>query len=339
MENNKTDISNNSLDIFKTLCAVLIVGIHVSPIVPNEFANTLCVQLIFRSCVPLFFISSGFFFSKMNEEDRNRYLKRILAIYIAGTLLYLPFTISLYRDGVESIWGVIKLLLLGYEHLWYLVALFVSLLSWHIFSKLRLTEFISEKAILITAVIILMIGAFFDEYYHITHDTVITSIGRFIDRFGTTRSAVFMGIPLVLIGRHLRSRQGFFKAFRIRLFCVFILSAAASLGELIFILHNTPASHLPSCDLTFFNWIPATVIFIYAMTNVPFKISKTRSRSLRKLADIVYVIHFYVISLVDALFNDCRYMPRYAIVVMLSYFFAFICLTLIRIIRPNKQEP
>ena len=336
MEKNRPDLSNNSLDILKTLCAIFIVGMHVAPVVPNEFANILLVQLIFRCGVPVFFISSGFFFSKMDDKSRSRYLKRILIVYAVSSLLYLPYTLQLYMIGAVGVRSIIRVIVFGNGHLWYMVSLFVSLLLWHIAGRIRFIRSISDKVIIILAIAVLMIGAFFDEYYHIIDNPVTTGIGTFIDRYGTTRSAVFMGIPLVLIGRHIRSHQEILRAGKMRSICILIMSTAASFGELMFILHNTPEDRSPSCDLTFFNWISPVILFILAMSNAPFRISRERSRDLRKTAVIVYVIHPFIRDVPAGWFRDCRYMLQYVAVLILSYFLAYISLKLIRMIIPTK---
>ncbi len=338
MANNERDLSNNSLDILKALCTISIVGIHVAPIVSNDVVNTLLIQLFFRLGVPLFFISSGFFFSKMDNGRRKSYLKRILAIYFAGSLLYLPFAVKLYLNGAVDTWWIVKIILLGYWHLWYLVALFVSLFLWYIAGKLRLKRFITEKGILIIAITLLLIGAFFDEYYHIIDNSIITSIGTLIDKFGTTRSAVFMGIPLVLIGRHLQLHQDLLKVGKMRLACIMLFSTIATFFELMLIVNHIPDNYSLSCDITFFNWIPAVAWFIFAMTNTPFKISKTDSRILRKLTDVVYVIHPFVIGILGILYNDCRYIFRYVAVLVISFTLAFLSIALARMIRPDKQK-
>lgn len=117
-------LSTNSLDVLKCVCSILIVGSHSLPLFSNEFVNILYSEWFFRFCVPLFFISSGYFFSKMNNNEKNRYLKRILSLYLISTLLYLPFILRIYLLQGADTFELIKYFLFGYGHLWYLSALF-----------------------------------------------------------------------------------------------------------------------------------------------------------------------------------------------------------------------
>jgi hypothetical protein len=52
-----------------------------------------------------------------------------------------------------------------------------------------------------TAVLLLIVGAFFDEYYKLFDNEIFTVIAKYINAFGTTRHFFFMGLPLTIIGR------------------------------------------------------------------------------------------------------------------------------------------
>ncbi len=118
------------LDVFRLLCAGLVVTIHLSP-GPGAF-----VSCIARQAVPFFFLTSGFFFSRKLEtaEDKRGFVRtyadKTLRFYLLWVLLLLPQTITiysrLYAEKSALYIGLIlfrRTFLAGTEQFWYLLAL------------------------------------------------------------------------------------------------------------------------------------------------------------------------------------------------------------------------
>lgn len=70
----------NCVDLLKLLMCILIVGSHCLPLFLSESANYYYGQWFFRFCVPFFFISTGYFFAKMNTQKQKMYIKRIIYV-------------------------------------------------------------------------------------------------------------------------------------------------------------------------------------------------------------------------------------------------------------------
>lgn len=335
MRDENKNLSTNSLDVLKCFCTILIVGSHSLPLFSNEFVNILYSEWFFRFCVPLFFISSGYFFSKMNNDEKIRYLKRILSLYLISTLLYLPFILRIYLLRGADIFELLKYFLFGYGHLWYLSALFIGLLFWNLLRKIQFIREVHDNIVIAISFILLFLGAFFDEYYHLFDGGFIMKIGLFIDNICSTRSALFMGLPLLLLGRFIQKNQNQLNLNKKNLVLFFILSTILSLIEFLYIFNKVPYGYSLTCDLTFFNWIPALVLFIIAIRYTPFKINKAKSRMIRKLSDFVYIIHLIVIFFCNTFFNSIKYIKRFVLVLIISYIVAYISFKLKEICLKN----
>ena len=66
---------NNTLDILKVIATILIIGSHCLPLFVNKTYNYYYGQYLFRFCVPLFFLSSGYYFTKMDYIQKKSYIK------------------------------------------------------------------------------------------------------------------------------------------------------------------------------------------------------------------------------------------------------------------------
>ena len=267
----------------------------------------------------------------MKEGSKIFYIKRILYLYLISEILYSPFILKEYFEGSISTFGVIKVVILGYGHLWYLAALLYSLLIWQIIRKIKIK--LKNGSLIFLIAVLLFIGAFFDEYYRFMNNSAIYSIGKAIDKMmGSTRSAVFMGLPLVLIGRSIYLHRGYHTLSKIYLWAGIVVSSALSLFELEIIVSHNSIGYIPTCDLTFFNWVPAVFFFIIAL-NTTNNISKEKLRTLRKTDDGVYIIHPFIRNVVGYISDTTMYLTRFGIVLVISIAISFTFLKLKHIIR------
>lgn len=109
------------IDIFKIVCAFLVVTIHISPWeMFGEIIHFYMVDVCARIAVPFFFASTGFFlFAKISFREgriektkENRYvllafLKRIVILYMLWSMIYLawilPYYFSIGYGGISAI--------------------------------------------------------------------------------------------------------------------------------------------------------------------------------------------------------------------------------------------
>lgn len=168
------------LDDFKWIAAALVVAIHTSPLESiNETADFLLTRVLARPAVPFFLMVTGYFvlygaYTEGNSAKIRRCLFKLLCLYLATTLLYLP--VKLYQLLGE--WTLLKniapmeiLLQAGravffdgtYYHLWYLPAVILGLiLVWGGLSILGRT------GTFLCAWLLYLIGLLGDSYYGVS---------------------------------------------------------------------------------------------------------------------------------------------------------------------------
>lgn len=112
---------NIALDILKVLLAMMVVGIHTYFLRDiNSLAEYLTVNGIFRMAVPIFFLTSGFyFFQALAGDTHGRWLKRVLMLYAFWMLFYSYFWFRPSAWSIDELWRLLLIIFLGYYHLWY----------------------------------------------------------------------------------------------------------------------------------------------------------------------------------------------------------------------------
>lgn len=168
---------NNTLDLLKFTAAILIIGSHSLPIFRYDYLNFIYGQWFFRFCVPLFFVSSGYFFEEMSDKHKKIYIGRIAKIYLVSLVIYVPLLIKNSENSID----MFRNCLFGWSHLWYLSALLVGLMTIYL---MKLNDEIHNCWIIVTALVLITIGAFFDEYYKLFHVQGLERISMVINAGG-----------------------------------------------------------------------------------------------------------------------------------------------------------
>lgn len=149
----------NALDLVKFLMALCVIAIHTSLVKePILLPYSRGIEALVRMAVPFFFMTSGYFlFSKLRDisaqekcEKIDRYILRMIRLYILWNVVYLPITIYGYghRETPLSI-AIISFLrgfvLYGEQHmswqLWYLLSTVYSMIAIRIMIGLHWKEY------------------------------------------------------------------------------------------------------------------------------------------------------------------------------------------------------
>jgi surface polysaccharide O-acyltransferase-like enzyme len=135
-----------AIDYFKLIASFFVVAIHASPFESLEtpFANFMSKSIL-AIAVPFFFITSGYFWSKKdNDKEKTfQFLKRLLIMYVIYTCIYIPlFIVSSLYTHTESVSSIIidsckSIFLKGWGHLWYLTALIISILILYLLNRIK----------------------------------------------------------------------------------------------------------------------------------------------------------------------------------------------------------
>lgn len=139
--------SYSNLDFAKFICALLVIIIHTDPLGNiSELADFYLNNVIARVAVPVFFAISGFLFCRgltfengriaRTAENRSRLIrttKKNSLLYAAWSLAYLVIVLPEWYQtgwwGISAVkdWLHSFLLIGGYFHLWFLLALILAI--------------------------------------------------------------------------------------------------------------------------------------------------------------------------------------------------------------------
>lgn len=158
------------LDYFKLTAAFLVAAIHTSPFASfSADADFIFTRVIARVVVPFFFMVTGYFLlpqyvfgRSMDMRPLMRSLKKLLYLYAAAVLLYLP--VNLYAGQIQDlgVWAFFRMLLVDgtFYHLWYLPAAVLGVwIVWFLGRK------VPYKVLLGISFVLYLIGLFGDSYY------------------------------------------------------------------------------------------------------------------------------------------------------------------------------
>ena len=194
---------NCSIDIFRYVCAILVVVIHTIPFgdISKEMGYIFS-QIISRIAVPFFFSVSGYYYIGKLEKKTNyfiRYLKRILVTYTIWSCLY--FMIDFIRWGHKEIIVFIKTCIINffirgsYYHFWFFVALIISVVLTTFLFKIK-----CKKVIIPLTVGLYILGCFGCSYYRIGVKIPIVKEIILFSEFEWIRRVLFMGFPFFISG-------------------------------------------------------------------------------------------------------------------------------------------
>lgn len=251
----KKNYRNQGIDLLKCFCAFLVVCIHTpfSGYLYHIFAG------IDRIAVPIFFMISGYFYSRAIENN-NCFtpVKRILKLLVYANIIYLVWTflkIFLGSDRIENYFSfraifdlvVFDEISWGY-HLWYLLTALVSMVIILYIKRISKTNFVF---LMIPVLLIcnLLIGAYSKVIF-----------GRCFPLI-YSRNRYFTGIPFYLIGDILyRHNDEIKKVFNKRLIWILTIPTA-----IITVLEPWLLSHfdiIGKGDLYVSTIIMAVIVFI-----------------------------------------------------------------------------
>lgn len=115
---------NLTLDALKLVLAVMVVAVHTGPFgTHTPILATILEQGVFRMAVPVFLIINGYYLHAAVVSGRAwNWIRRILLIYGLWMVIYLPAWAPKLGEEASAGLAVLRYVLLGYFHLWYLPA-------------------------------------------------------------------------------------------------------------------------------------------------------------------------------------------------------------------------
>nr|BFD43473.1 acyltransferase family protein [Pseudomonas sp. FFPRI_1] len=276
-------VLNANLDALKVLLAVMVVLLHCKLLGGNyTWAGYLLCNGLFRVAVPTFFIINGYYLyqSLSGGHSFAQWFKRCLLIYLFWMLVYSPQYVdpaTLLSFG--GVLGLLKKLLIGYFHLWYLLGMLGGGVMLLVLRNWR-------SSALIGLVLVTFLSGLCLQYARVYYELPNVFLQHFNQNDYTARNFLFMGFPFMAIGflcaRH-RLEQ---RISRRSLWCWLILGLGAILAEagLNFALRADVEQN--------FDFLASLLVLTPALFLLPMVyVRGSESNFAAKLSSAVYYVH------------------------------------------------
>lgn len=260
---------NYTIDLFKFISSILIIGIHTNLFVDiNDTLNFAVVDIICRLAVPFFAVCSGYFLSKSlakNEYGAKPIKKqewKLIKLYALWTVLYLAYSIPAWiKTGWMSV-GAFKDYALAtvtqgcHYHLWYLISLIYALPLFYL-----CVRFIKNRKLLLVIMILLYIIKALSYGYSHWLPAFMQNAFQIGNKFSALFDAVFLLLPLLLLGFFISQKKislkfsfiGFIVSFSLLIVEAFTLKAFGQ-ESVSFIFMTFPTSYFLFSLISQINW-------------------------------------------------------------------------------------
>lgn len=190
---------NIPLDVLKLILAVIVVISHAKVLVDySDLGYQLTVQGLFRVVVPIFMIVSGYYFvSVMRSRALVAWLKKVVTMYLFWMLIYMYFWLDISGVTTYEMFRILRVVVMGYHHLWFLSALIGAGIMLYLLRHLPL------KALLVLALTLYSMGLFFiySGRYHLFAGTPLDAL---FNEIWFYCNFLFFGFPFFCTGYLLR---------------------------------------------------------------------------------------------------------------------------------------
>lgn len=276
-------VLNGNLDALKVLLAVFVVALHCHILGGNDttLGYLLCNGL-FRVAVPTFFIINGFYLYQTLAAGHSftTWFKRGLWLYLFWMLIYSPLYVEPATLGsVGGILAVLKKLVIGYFHLWYLTGMLGGGLILYVLRS-RSTTLLTLLALSAFA-----IGLFL-QYARVYYELPNAFLQHFNQNDYTARNFVFMGFPFMTIGYLFARHQVTEKVTRLGVWTALVLGLSLILSEAYLNLVLRADTEL-NFDFLFSLVIIGPALFLLPFVHVRASTSTTPA----KVSSAVYYVH------------------------------------------------
>lgn len=196
------------IDNFRLVAALLIIGIHISPLSSiNKELDFLVSHVFARIAVPFFLMSTGYFLlpeylskTKPNNRKLTGFIKKTGLLYAGATLLYFPISIYAgYYSGGNIAANLIQNIMFDgtFYHLWYLPASIIGVLL-----LCLLARKLSLRMILGVTGFLYLLGLLGDSYYGIVSEIpfLSTVFNAVFSISSYTRNGLFYAPIFLAIG-------------------------------------------------------------------------------------------------------------------------------------------
>jgi len=270
---------NILLDILKVILAIMVIGAHCNFLLDySSILSYTTVHGLFRITVPIFFIINGYYFlDVINGKRVKKWLKRVITLYLIWMLIYISYWARLDNFSLPR---CINIILVGYNHLWYLNAMIFSGLS------LFLMRRVSDKRLLIIVISLFIIGTgmqYMKNYEVFSNEKII----KILNDTSVYRNFIFFGLPFLSIGYLIRKKELIKKLSKKQLTISLVISLIIFISESLLNYLFIPVFN--GFDMYFMMLLTCPIIFLCAMK---FKLTANyNSKNLAMYSTGIYLVH------------------------------------------------
>tara|TARA_R110002049_G_scaffold309292_2_gene520348 strand:- start:8654 stop:9535 length:882 start_codon:yes stop_codon:yes gene_type:complete len=241
---------------------------------------------IFKAAIPLFFCVNGFFLYNVFQRNQIKvWAKRVFILYFVWMLIYSYFWV--YLNNFNPI-KTIPILLFGFNHLWYLIALLFAGLILH---QLRN---ISNKVLLISAIVFYFIGITFQYLGKLHVFLQQPMLDKLLNYPPLHRNFLLYALPFVSIGYIIKRTNFHTKLSKRRVFILLISSLLLLVLDSLISFYCLTGNVILNMNLSFLLLGPVLLISAFK-----FKItSNLNSELLSKYSIAIYLVHPLIIFLI-----------------------------------------
>lgn len=300
---------NRSIDLFRYICAILVVIIHTNPVadIYRPLGAAIC-QVPTRVAVPFFFLVSGYYYIKALWNGKKvffSYIIRILKTYTLWSIVY--FIINFAAWGSQTPIDFISKCFVSffvdgsYYHFWFFPALIVAVCLTTVIYKLKLQRFV-----LPLSVALYIIGCLGSSYYSIGVRIPVLSILYTSPNFDLIRSWLCIAFPFFTAGLLADKIEKYIKERNISHSVIMFALVSAVVCWLIEIGMVFVFQLQQTIVITFGLYILMIMIMVFLLNN-PLPQAKRISEKCHFLADFTYYSHPAVMALLTFLANQLGY--------------------------------
>jgi surface polysaccharide O-acyltransferase-like enzyme len=279
----QTNSRNILLDILKVIAATVVITIHCEfLLVYSKLAHHVTSNSLFRITIPFFFCINGFFLCTIFQNKRLKiWGKRVGILYIIWMLIFAYFWLPpIYTNPLK----VAATFIFGFNHLWYLAALFPAGFLLYGIRKC------SNKTLLIGAVVLYLTGYTIQTLGNLNAFSEPSIVSKLVNYSPIHRNFLFFALPFLSIGYVFRRTNFHQKVTKTKAITALIASFILLIVEsLISFYMYTEATFNMSISFLLFG--PALFLTAFAFSIN----SRLNGKTISSFSIAIYLVHPLII--------------------------------------------
>lgn len=268
---------SNVIDLFKLVLAVMVVGVHVplfSDMHPD--AGTVLTEGLYRIAVPSFICLTGYYLQLARPGAWFRATLRFIGLYLIWSLIYAPVWVDAVIASERPVLTLLKSMVIGYWHLWYLAALCFAIPLFALLHRAPTAHLLG------IAISLFLIGL------ALQYGEILTVQPRNLP-LHYWRNGLFLALPFLLLGHLLRRHRLAERVDPRSLLFLALASIALLMIEAILMAHFGGYTGHADFRLCLLIAAPSSVVFALSLAGRRF--GTGLPKGLGDIATALYLLH------------------------------------------------